>query len=112
MKKLKVLTVVGTRPEIIRLSRVVAALNQHCEHILVHTGQNYDYELNEVFFEVNSSENLNEISKILAEEGKTDVNIRMVLDEKILEFKIKNSRKLDRKSINLLRKREISSTIN
>jgi len=51
VKKLKVLTVVGTRPEIIRLSRVIAALNEHCEHILVHTGQNYDYELNQVFFE-------------------------------------------------------------
>jgi UDP-N-acetylglucosamine 2-epimerase len=50
MKKLKVLTVVGTRPEIIRLSRVLAKLNQYCEHILVHTGQNYDYELNQVFF--------------------------------------------------------------
>ena len=53
-----------------------------------------------------------EISKLLAEEGKTDVNIRMVVDEKILEFKLKNSRNLDRKSLNLLRKREISSTIN
>ena len=51
MKKLKVLTVVGTRPEIIRLSRVLAKLNQYCEHILVHTGQNYDYELNQVFFD-------------------------------------------------------------
>ena len=51
MKKLKVLTVVGTRPEIIRLSRVLARLDQHCEHILVHTGQNYDYELNQVFFD-------------------------------------------------------------
>ncbi|WP_416467473.1 non-hydrolyzing UDP-N-acetylglucosamine 2-epimerase [Pseudomonas sp. LFS044] len=50
MKKLKVVTVVGTRPEIIRLSRVIAALDQHCEHVLVHTGQNYDYELNEIFF--------------------------------------------------------------
>jgi UDP-N-acetyl-L-fucosamine synthase len=50
MKKLKVLTVVGTRPEIIRLSRVIAKLDQYCDHILVHTGQNYDYELNEVFF--------------------------------------------------------------
>jgi UDP-N-acetyl-L-fucosamine synthase len=50
MKKLKVMTVVGTRPEIIRLSRVIARLDQHCEHVLVHTGQNYDYELNEVFF--------------------------------------------------------------
>lgn len=51
MKKLKVVTVVGTRPEIIRLSRVIAALDQHCDHILVHTGQNYDYELNEIFFQ-------------------------------------------------------------
>ncbi|HEN8799336.1 TPA: UDP-N-acetylglucosamine 2-epimerase (non-hydrolyzing) [Pseudomonas putida] len=50
MKKLKVVTVVGTRPEIIRLSRVMAALDQHCEQVLVHTGQNYDYELNEIFF--------------------------------------------------------------
>ncbi len=45
------MTVVGTRPEIIRLSRVIAALEKHCDHILVHTGQNYDYELNEIFFE-------------------------------------------------------------
>lgn len=51
MKKLKVMTVVGTRPEIIRLSRVMAALDKHCEHVLVHTGQNYDYELNQVFFD-------------------------------------------------------------
>lgn len=50
MKKLKIVTVVGTRPEIIRLSRVMAKLDEHCEHILVHTGQNYDYELNEIFF--------------------------------------------------------------
>lgn len=51
MKKLKVVSVVGTRPEIIRLSRVLACLDAHCEHILVHTGQNYDYELNQVFFD-------------------------------------------------------------
>jgi UDP-N-acetylglucosamine 2-epimerase (non-hydrolysing) len=44
------MTVVGTRPEIIRLSRVMAKLDEHCEHVLVHTGQNYDYELNEIFF--------------------------------------------------------------
>ncbi|HVK56561.1 MAG TPA: UDP-N-acetylglucosamine 2-epimerase (non-hydrolyzing) [Burkholderiales bacterium] len=49
-KRLKVLTVLGTRPEIIRLSRVLAKLDQHCDHVLVHTGQNYDYELNEIFF--------------------------------------------------------------
>jgi UDP-N-acetylglucosamine 2-epimerase len=51
MKKLKIVTVVGTRPEIIRLSRVIAGLDSYCEHILVHTGQNYDYELNEIFFQ-------------------------------------------------------------
>ena len=51
MKKLKVLSVVGTRPEIIRLSRVLAALDRYCDHVLVHTGQNYDYELNQVFFD-------------------------------------------------------------
>lgn len=50
MRKLKVMTMVGTRPEIIRLSRVIAKLDAHCDHVLVHTGQNYDYELNEVFF--------------------------------------------------------------
>jgi len=49
-KKIRVMTVVGTRPEIIRLSRVLAVLNANAEHVLVHTGQNYDYELNEVFF--------------------------------------------------------------
>jgi UDP-N-acetyl-L-fucosamine synthase len=51
MKKLKVATVVGTRPEIIRLSRVIARLDEHCDHVLIHTGQNYDYELNQVFFD-------------------------------------------------------------
>jgi len=51
MKKLKVMTVVGTRPEIIRLSRVMAKLDEYCDHILVHTGQNYDFELNEIFFQ-------------------------------------------------------------
>lgn len=51
MKKIKVMTIVGTRPEIIRLSRVINALDRHCEHVLVHTGQNYDYELSQVFFD-------------------------------------------------------------
>lgn len=51
MKKLKVMTVVGTRPEIIRLSRVMAKLDQFCDHVIVHTGQNYDYELNQIFFD-------------------------------------------------------------
>jgi UDP-N-acetylglucosamine 2-epimerase len=51
MKRLKVMTVVGTRPEIIRLSRVLARMDQYCDHVLVHTGQNYDYELNQIFFD-------------------------------------------------------------
>lgn len=51
MSKIKVMTILGTRPEIIRLSRVMARLDEHVDHCIVHTGQNYDYELNEVFFE-------------------------------------------------------------
>lgn len=51
MKRLKVMTVVGTRPEVIRLSRVIPKLDAHCDHVLVHTGQNHDYELNQIFFD-------------------------------------------------------------
>ena len=51
MKKIKVMTIVGTRPEIIRLACVLPELNKHFEHVLVHTGQNYDYELNQIFFD-------------------------------------------------------------
>jgi UDP-N-acetylglucosamine 2-epimerase (non-hydrolysing) len=50
-KKLKVMTIVGTRPEIIRLSRTIAKLDKYCDHTLIHTGQNYDYELNQIFFD-------------------------------------------------------------
>ncbi|NLI95636.1 MAG: UDP-N-acetyl glucosamine 2-epimerase, partial [Synergistaceae bacterium] len=50
-KRLKVMTVVGTRPEIIRLSRVIPKLDEYFDHVLVHTGQNYDYELNQIFFD-------------------------------------------------------------
>jgi UDP-N-acetyl-L-fucosamine synthase len=51
MKKLKIVTVVGTRPEIIRLACVIKKLDEYCDHTLIHTGQNYDYELNEIFFD-------------------------------------------------------------
>ena len=51
MNKLKVMTIVGTRPEIIRLSRIVARLDEDCDHVLVHTGQNFDHELSETFFQ-------------------------------------------------------------
>ena len=59
MKKLKVMTVVGTRPEIIRLSQVMKRLDEICDHTIVHTGQNYDFELNEIFFEDLEIHNLN-----------------------------------------------------
>lgn len=49
MGKLKVMTIVGTRPEIIKLSRVMAELDRYTDHVIVHTGQNFDYELNEIF---------------------------------------------------------------
>ena len=48
---MKIATILGTRPEIIRLSRVIAALDRYSDHVLIHTGQNYDYELDKVFFE-------------------------------------------------------------
>ena len=48
--RLRVATIVGTRPELIRLSRVIARLDEYCDHLLIHTGQNYDFELNEIFF--------------------------------------------------------------
>lgn len=51
MKRLRVATILGTRPEVIRLSRVLPKLDTHCDHLLIHTGQNYDYELNGIFFE-------------------------------------------------------------
>ena len=51
MKKLTILTIVGTRPELIRLSRILNKLDFYFNHLLAHTGQNYDYELNQIFFE-------------------------------------------------------------
>ena len=83
MKKLKILTVVGTRPEIIRLSRVISCLDKFLDHKLVHTGQNYDYELSQIFFDdllvkspdyqININKNnsvINSISKMLLEVDK------------------------------------------
>ena len=72
----------------------------------------YNSPINEVSFDVKSHIEVDEISKILKEDGKTIVNINMTIDEKTLKFKLKNSRNLDRKSLNLLRKEDISSTIN
>ena len=47
---MKIMTILGTRPEIIRLAKIIKELDEHCNHILVHTGQNYDYNLNRIFF--------------------------------------------------------------
>jgi len=84
VKKMKIMTVVGTRPEIIRLSRVLAALDRHGKHILVHTGQNYDYELNEIFFqdlEVKKPDYFLEAAGVSAAEtiGKTIARIDPIL---------------------------------
>ena len=68
MQKLKVVTIIGTRPEIIRLSRVIEKLDATCLHILVHTGQNFDFELNEIFFQ---DLNIREPNYFLDASGKT-----------------------------------------
>lgn len=71
----------------------------------------FNSPINEVFFDVKSDEDIDVISKLLNENGKTTVNINLITDDKILKFKLKNTRNLDRKSLNILRKKEISSTI-
>jgi UDP-N-acetylglucosamine 2-epimerase (non-hydrolysing) len=86
MKRLKVMTVVGTRPEIIRLSRTLVALDRHMDHVLVHTGQNYDYELNEVFFrdlELRKPDHFLEAACATAAEtiGRIIIAVDRVLDE-------------------------------
>ena len=68
--------------------------------------------LNEVTFNLNSVEELNEISKFLTKKGETIVNIKLSNEDKNLNFKLRNKRNLDRKSLNLLRNKEISSIIN
>jgi len=86
MKKMRVMTFIGTRPEIIRLSRIIAKLDDCCDHILVHSGQNYDYELNEVFFEDLEIRKpdyfLNVAGKSAAETiGNVIIEVDKVLDE-------------------------------
>lgn len=84
-RKIKVMTIVGTRPEIIKLSRVIAELDKYTDHILVHTGQNFDYELNEIFFEQlgirKPNEFLNAAGKNAAETiGQVIIKSDVVLD--------------------------------
>lgn len=88
MKKLKVVTVVGTRPEIIRLACVMKKLDQYCEHILIHTGQNYDYELNEIFF---NDLGIRKPDYFLGAAGKSGAetigNVIIAVDEVLAEVK-------------------------
>lgn len=87
-KKLKVMTIVGTRPEIIRLSRVMAKLDEHCDHTIVHTGQNYDYELNQIFFD---DLNIRKPDHFLNAAGKTaaETMAKVIMETDIILNKIK-----------------------
>ena len=88
MNKLKVATILGTRPEIIRLSRVITKLDEHCEHVLVHTGQNYDYELNGIFF---ADLGLREPDRYLGAAGATAAetigNVIIMVDQLLAEVR-------------------------
>lgn len=90
MGKLKVMTVVGTRPEIIRLSRVLSKLDSHCDHRLVHTGQNYDHELSQIFFDdlgIRKPDYLLDVAKDSKRTMETIANILDEVDQVIDEFK-------------------------
>ena len=85
MNKLKVMTVVGTRPEIIRLSRVIPKLDKYTNHILVHTGQNYDYELNEIFFKDLEIREPNYFLNASAENGTQTIGKILIEIDKLLD---------------------------
>ncbi|WP_106640326.1 non-hydrolyzing UDP-N-acetylglucosamine 2-epimerase [Allosphingosinicella vermicomposti] len=85
MSKLRVVTVVGTRPEIIRLSRVLSRLDEYCDHVLIHTGQNYDYELNEVFFEELGIRKPDHFLQAAGKTGAETIGNVIVAVDKILE---------------------------
>ena len=85
MKKLKIVTVIGTRPEIIRLSRVLAKLNEYCEHIIVHTGQNYDFELNEIFFNDLSVRKPDYFLDAAGENGSETIGNVIIAVDKVLD---------------------------
>lgn len=85
MNKLKVATVVGTRPEIIRLSRVLSALEEHTDHTLIHTGQNYDYELNQLFFEDLSIKQPDHYLNAAGETAVQTIGNVLIATDKVLE---------------------------
>ena len=71
----------------------------------------FNSSINEASFDIKSEKDMNEISKLINEDGKTSININLMDNDKTLKFRLKNTKNLDRKSLNLLRKRGISSTI-
>jgi UDP-N-acetylglucosamine 2-epimerase len=85
VRKLKVMTIVGTRPEIIRLSRTIALLDMHCDHILVHTGQNYDYELNEVFFNELEIRKPDEFLEAAGKTGPETIGQVIIASDKVMQ---------------------------
>lgn len=85
-KKLKVMTILGTRPEIIRLSCVLAKLDKYCEHILVHTGQNYDFELNEIFFQDLKIKKPNHFLNAAGENAAQTIGQIIIAVDKVLEI--------------------------
>lgn len=85
-KKLKVMTILGTRPEIIRLSCVLAKLDKYCDHILVHTGQNYDFELNEVFFQDLKIKKPNHFLNAAGENAAQTIGQIIIAIDKVLEI--------------------------
>jgi UDP-N-acetylglucosamine 2-epimerase len=85
MNKLKVMTIVGTRPEVIRLSRVLPLLDTHCNHILVHTGQNYDYELNQIFFEDLGLRKPDYILNVAGKNGAETIGKTIIETDKVFE---------------------------
>jgi UDP-N-acetyl-L-fucosamine synthase len=85
MNKLKVMTIVGTRPEIIRLSRVINKLDDYANHVLVHTGQNYDYELNEIFFNDLSIRKPNHFLNAAGKNASETIGQIIIKVDKILE---------------------------
>ena len=86
LKKLKVVTVLGTRPEIIRLSRIMAVLDKFCDHIIVHTGQNYDYELNQIFIEELGLRKPDHFLNAAGANGAETIGNVIISVDKVLEF--------------------------
>ena len=84
-KQIKIMTIVGTRPEIIKLSRVISELDRHTNHILVHSGQNYDYELNEIFFEQLGLRKPNEFLNAAGANAAETIGNVIIESDKVLE---------------------------